>query len=292
MGTKTVCWKPRSAGIFSVIILLLAAIPQEARSDGNRPFAMAGRQWLLVERMTNSALLAALDVSASPNLRAVHWSRDRFERTHTELKYGDPLLGQAASTRPEILAALDRVDSEWRRYDAIFSEISGSTGISGVQVRALTDSHAEMIEALDQMVGAYQFYAYGGTSHSILSSTINETGKLRARTQLLLRTFLMVAYNDNSAQDRRQLAQSVQEFSGILRGLIYGDGDLLLLPAPTQEIRDELMKVDRMWNEILPVLEAGANGNAVTETEIATIAQYSNDMAVPLTMALLMYLSL
>lgn len=292
MNTKTVGWKPRSASMLVMIILLLAAIPQEARSDGNRSFAMAGRQWLLVERMTNSALLAALDVSASPKLSAVHWSRDRFERTHTELQYGAPLLGQAAPTRPEILAALDRVDSEWRRYDAIFSEISGSTDISGAQIRALTNSHAEMIEAMGQMVGAYQYYAYGGTSHSILSSTINETGRLRARTQLLLRAFLMVAYDVNSERDRLQLAQSIREFNGTLNGLIHGNGDLLLLAAPTQEIRDELMKVDRMWTEVLPILEAGANGDAVTETEIATIAQYSNDMAVPLTMALLLYLSL
>ena len=65
-----------------------------------------------------------------------------------------------------------------------------------------------------------------------------------------------------------------------------------MLAAPTPEIRDELMKVDRMWRETLPILRAATDGRAVTNDQIAAVAQYSNDMAVPLTMALLMYLSL
>ena len=277
----------RSGGAIAIILMLLAAAPLEARADGHRSFAMAGRQWLLIERMTNSALLAALEVAASPSMNSVHWSRDRFDRTHSELLTED----RQSPGRPEIVTALDRVDSQWRQYDRIFSEIAGAGRISSDQIRSLTDSHAATVDALGQMVDAYQFYVHGGSSHSILSATIDEAGKLRAHTQSVLRALLMVAYTE-SEPDRQRLIQSTQEFNRILMGLIHGDGDLRLLPAPTREIRDELMKVDRMWKEALPVLEAAARGNAVTNDQIAAVAQYSNDMAVPLTMALLMYLSL
>lgn len=278
----------RSGGIIALVLILLAAVPLEARADGNRAFAMAGRQWLLIERMTNSALLAALDVSASPSMNSVHWSRNRFDRTHSELLTGD----QDQRSRPEIVTALDRVDSQWRQYDRIFSEIAGAGSISSDQIRTLTDSHAATVAALGEMVDAYELYVHGGSSHSILSATIDEAGKLRAHTQSVLRALLLVAYNDRSEADRQRLIQSTQDFNRILMGLIHGDGELRLLPAPTREIRDELMKVDRMWKEALPVLEAAARGSTVTDEQIATVAQYSNDMAVPLTMALLMYLSL
>ncbi len=278
-----------SAGFLAAAILVLAGIPEPAQADGTRSFAMAGRQWLLIERMTNSALLAALDVQASPSMRSVHWSRNRFNQTHAELLVGDQRQGGAV--RPEILEALQRVDAQWRRYDVIFSGISASA-ITDEQVRQLTSSHADTIAALDQMVDAYEHYIHGGRNHSILSTTIDETGRLRAHTQRVLRSLLMVVYERGAQSDRRRLAQATGEFDQILNGLIHGDSELRLIQPPTAEIRDELLVVRGMWQEVLPVLEAAGNGETISGEQIATVAQYANDMAVPLTMALLMYLSL
>ena len=47
-----------------------------------------------------------------------------------------------------------------------------------------------------------------------------------------------------------------------------------------------------MWRSALPVLQAAAAGSAVSSDEIAEVAQYANDMAVPLTVTLILYLSL
>ena len=280
------------AGIFAVVILILATLPADARSDSNRSLTMAGRQWLLIERMTNSALLAALGVDASPSLSTVHWSQDRFDGMQRELRDGDPHLGLTTTTRPETLETLDQVDLHWLRYDAIFREIVASAAISETQIRALTQSHAATIEAVGQMVGSFEHFVNGANHHTILSSSIDGTGQLRARTQLVLRGLLTVAYHKNAVEQRQVLAQSTRDFERTLKGLIHGDSELHLLSAPTQEIRDELMKVDQMWNEVRPILASAADGQAVTNEEIATVAQYANDMALPLTMALLMYLSL
>lgn len=280
------------AAIFAVIISILATSSAEARSEANRAFTTAGRQWLLIERMTNSALLAALGIDASPSLRSVHWSQDRFDRAQNGLREGDPHVGLSATTRPEILETLDRVDLQWQRYESNFVEIVTSADISEAQIRMLTESHANTIEAVSQMVDAFEHYVHGGNNHTILSSTIDGTEELRARTQLVLRGLLTVAYHGQTAQEREMLAQSTRDFDRTLNGLINGDLELQLLPAPTQEIKAELMKVDQMWDEVQPILVSAADGKAVTRDEIATVARYANDMAVPLTMTLLMYLSL
>ncbi len=275
-----------------VAVLMLTALPTAAAAQDTRSFTMAGRQWLLMETMTNSALLAALGVDASPRLSAVHWSRDRFDRTQRELRHGAQLLGTRPATRPEIIETLDRVDIHWQHYETIFTEIAATGTATEFQIDALTATHASAIEALGTMVDTYEHFVHGGRNHSILSATMDGVGQLRARTQLVLRGLLMVAHLEDDDQASQDLAQATAEFDRTLNGLINGDADLRLLPAPTQDIRDELLKVDSMWRGALPILQSAAAGSAVSPDEIAEVAQYASDMAVPLTVTLIMYMSL
>lgn len=291
MYTNAVGGNLRIAGIVSVVILILAASPAQAQVSNNRSFTMAERQLLLIERMTNSALLAALGIDASPGLNSIHWSRGRFSRMQTKLREGDPHFGLPPTREPEILKTLGRADLEWRQYDLIFGEIIASGRVSKAQIRALTASHATAIEALGQLVDSYEYFVYGGRHHSILSSTINGAGQLRSSTQHVLRSLMMAAYSGYAKPDRERLAQSTRNFDQTMNGLIDGDIERRLLPAASQEIRDELMKVLLMWKEVRPILDTAAAGKAVTKKQIATVAKYASDMAVPLTMVLIMYLS-
>ncbi len=292
MGKKASKAKIQIAGLLSAVILVLAVSPAEANKQNNRSFTMAERQLLLLERMTNSALLAALGIDAAPRLGSIHWSRFRFDTMQKELRQGNPGIGLVPTTKPELVQALDRVDALWRRYDALFVEVAKSKKISREQMTALTASHAETLEALAELVRAYQYFAHGGDHHSILSSTITGTGRLRASTQILLRGLMTAAYGDYAPQDREQLSRMMTSFDEMMQGLLHGSVDLRLLPAATTEIRNELVKVDLMWQEMQPILRATVAGNAVNANDIAKVAQYASDMAVPLTRVLIMYLTI
>lgn len=281
----------KTAGLLGLLLVLIVP-PAEAQTKNNRSFTLAGRQILLIERMTNSVLLAALEVDAVPRLRSIHWSRDRFDRMQQELRVGNPDLRLPPTTTPEILEALDRADLEWQRYDALFSEIMKTKNPSQAQVRALVASHVNAIEALREMVRTYKFYIRGGVDHSILSSTINGTGELRANTQLVLRGLMLAVQSNYAERERQLLAQFITEFDQILDGLMRGNPELRLLAAPNAEIKDELTAVDLQWRKVRPVLESAASGETVTKDQIAAVAQQANDMAVPLTKALIMYLSI
>ncbi len=288
---KTAASEIFGAAALVSLVLALAAGPAEATWQNNRPFTLAERQLLLIERMTNSAFLAALGVDASPGLKAIHWSRDRFDRVQRDLRDGNPFIGLSPTTEPKILERLDRADSRWQQYDTIFADIMASRKVSDAQIAALAASHAYVTEALKEAVDSYGYFIYGGRYHSILSSTINGTGRLRAGTQTVLRCLMMAAYHDYGAQQRQQLAQATKDFEATINGLIDGDAERRLLPAATREIRSELAKVYDMWTDVRPILEQASAGVAVTKEQIATVAKAANDMAVPLTMALIMYLS-
>ncbi len=282
----------RAAVLSGSIAVTLAAVPAAAADvNNNRSFTLAGRQLLLIERMTNSALMAALRVKASPSLNAIHWSRARFDRMQSDLRQGNPYLGLDATARPEILEKLDYADLRWRQYDAIFGKIVKSGKVSQAELTALTASHANTAEALGQMVDSYEYFVYGGRNHSILSTTINGTGQLRASTQLVLRRLMLAVYHNYAELERELLAQATKDFDQKINGLIHGNPELRLLPAATLDIKDQLTAVHQMWKEVRPILDAAAAGQPVTKDQIATVAKYANNMAVPLTMALIMYLS-
>ncbi len=279
------------AGIFSVVILILTAVPAQASWHNNRPFALAERQLLLIEMMTNSVLLAALGVDASPGLKSIHWSRGRFDGILKDLRAGNPHLGLSPTTEPAILETLDRADLRWQQYDLIFGEIVKSGKVSDAHIDALAAHHANTTDALKKMIDSYGFFVYGGRYHSMLSTTINGTGRLRAGTQRVLRSLMLAAYHEYAPEQRQQLAEATKDFDQTINGLIEGNPERRLLPAATREIRGELMNVFEIWTEVRPILERAAAGEAVTKKEIATVAQSANKMAVPLTLALIMYLS-
>ena len=259
--------------------------------QNQRSFTLAERQQLLIERMTNSVLLAALGVDAAPSLNSIHWSHDRFDRMQGDLRKGDPHLGLPPTTEPQVLETLDNADLQWQRYNEIFGEIVKTRRASKGQIDELAASHASTIKALNQLVESYKKFIYGGQHHSILSGAISGTGKLRANTQLLLRNLMMVVYHDYAEPDRDRLAQATANFDQTLNGLIHGNPERRLLPAATEEIRTELTKVLVMWQKIRPILESAAAGQAVKKDQIATVAKAASDMALPLTMTLIMYLS-
>ena len=146
-GTTAMAMKPAAgnAGIAGLLlaaaVLILAAWPAQAQTSNNRSVTLAERQLLLIERMTNSALLAALGIDASPGLNSIHWSRDRFDRMQRSLREGGPHLGLRPTTEPQILETLDQADLQWQRYDETFAEIVASGRVSKAQIDALTASH-------------------------------------------------------------------------------------------------------------------------------------------------------
>lgn len=281
------------AGILACIAMIMMALPAHARSDYNRSINLAARQWQLVEQMTNSTMLAVLGIDTELNIRNVRQARDLFSSTLRGLRNGDEELGLAPTEQPEVLSEISRIEAFWPRYDQmlqnVITSVLASSEVSDMQVRQLTDIHALMIESVERTVGAFEQFSHGGETHSILSSTLNASGQLRNHSQLMLGELLAIAYRNQEAQSRRELGQAAREFNRTLTGLIQGDAELRILPAPNDEIKAELAKVQRLWSEIAPILEGVASGAEVDQQSIAKVSRYATRMILPLNMTTLMY---
>lgn len=281
------------AGLLAGIALILAAYSADARSDLNRSINLAGGQWMLVEQMTNGTMLAVLGIDTEMNIRAVRSARDQFGRTLRGLRDGDSELGLAAADQQEVLEELALIEAVWPRYDqtlqTVVASLMASIDVTERQIRDLSVAHAQMIDAVDRTVDAFERFSHGGGVHSIVSTTLNASGQLRTHSQLMLGELLAVAHRDHEQQNRQLLGQATREFDRTLLGLMNGDTELRLLAAPTEEIKAELAKVQRLWTEIRPILERVSTGGSADVEAIAVVSRFTGRMIAPLNMASLMY---
>ncbi len=283
----------RFMGLLAGIAVLLADQPADARSDYNRSLNLAARQSLLVEQMTNGAMLAALGIDTEQNIRNVLQARDLFDRTLRGLRRGDDELGLIAAEQPEVIRQLGRVDGLWPRFDqtlqGIIVTLDSPGGVREAQIRQLSDEHRLMSETVARMIAVFEHFSHGGDTHSILTTTLNGSVDLRSQTQLMLGELLAIAYHQDAEHNRRLLGQAAGAFDRTLHGLIHGDPEMRLLPAANEEIRAELAKVERLWREIQPILSGVAAGGSADQRAIATVSRYTTRMLAPLNMTSLMY---
>ncbi len=281
------------AALLACLAFILVALPADAGTNLHRSINLAARQSLLVEQMTNGTMLAALGIDVEQNNRDVRQARDLFSRTLRGLRHGDEELGLKRAEQDEIIAEIARIETVWPRYDQMLQTVMASmqdpAGIREAQIGELSTVHDEMIDAVDRALEVVGEYAYGGNTHSILTTTLNGSVRLRSRTQQMLGELLAIAYQRDVAQSRRLLAEATREFDRTLNGLIHGDPERHLLPAANDEIRAELAKVQQIWAEVRPILTGAAAGSSVDQRAITTVSRYTGRMIGPLTMTTLLY---
>ena len=281
------------AGILACLALILVAQPAESRSEFNRSINLAGRQLLLVEQMTNGTMLAALGIESEQNIGNVRAARDLFSQTLRGLRDGDEELGLIPASQPEVIAEITLIEAFWPRYDqtlqSILVSLMASSEVGAPRIRELTDIHVLIIGAVDRTVAAFEQYSHGGGTHSILTSTLHGSGQLRSNSQLVLGELLAIAFRNNDAQNRRLLGENTRAFDRTLAGLIEGDAELRLLPAPNEAIRAELGVVEQLWSQVRPTLLRIASGEPVDERSIATVYTVTTRMIEPLNAATLLY---
>lgn len=282
-----------ASGLIVGVALTLMATTADARSSLNRSISLASQESLLIEQMTNGTMLAVLNIDREQNLREVQEAHDLFDRTLRGLRSGDPELGLVAATAPEVLGQLDRVEAFWPRYDTTITDItlalSTSADVDQSYIRELEDIHTLMIESVDGMIDAFEKHTHGGGTHSILSSTLNGSGQLRSFSQLMLGEMLAIAYNYHEAENREQLGTATRNFDRTLAGLINGDPELRLLPAPNDDIGAQLTEIAQLWSQLRPILQRASSGEAVDERAIATVSHVTRRMIEPLNTAVSLY---
>ena len=205
-------------------------------------------QCMVAHRMVAEAVLVALDFERDSNVARLTRSRDQFDDALRRLSDGSSEIGARAAADPVITEQVDETTELWRSLErAIGDHIAAET---------VTAEHVENIAALGQSLheavgdlAEEMRHSRAAEAHGMLSNAIETAVRAETLSQRMTKEFLFIAYGFRPDNNRFALRNTAEQFHLALLGLMQGDIDQRLLPAPTPEILAQLERVERYWQE-------------------------------------------
>jgi hypothetical protein len=284
----------RKIWAFRALALVLAltigsVISLAGKQEYQRVINLAGMQRMLTQKMSKESVLVALGIDREQNLKSLEETRTLFALTLRGLRQGDAALGLPETTEPEILEDLSKVEALWPTFEkTIRSSVKGGQ-VSEDQLATIALLNEPLLQAMDQAVQSYEDAATRGELRSVLAVAVNVSGRQRMLTQKMTKEFLLIAYDHEAKKNRDSLKQTYRLFDKTLNGLLNGDPELRLLPAPTPELKVQLRKVQRLWDEFLPALKSVMKGGQPTDKTIAFVVLNNLPLLKEMNKAVLMY---
>jgi len=276
-------------GLFALAPVGLVLPAQAAKVRYERAINMADMQRMLTQKMSKESALIALEVDKDQNLRNLQSTRDLFDRTLHGLREGDAELGLPQTTDPEILEKLEKVEEIWPLFDAAVRQSVEEGEVSASRLETIADLSLPILLAIDATVETYEFVAAQRGAFTILKNAIGVTGRQRMLSQRMSKEFLLVVYGHEVERNRKSLRETIKSFDQILEGLIDGNLEMRLLAAPTPEIKSQLKKVRRIWEEIQPILMSVADGASPDRKAIANVMRLNMPLLDAINLAVFMY---
>jgi hypothetical protein len=264
-----------ATGIFSaaVAVAFLDPAAAEEQNQRQRMISLTESQTMLAQKMGKELLLVALGIDKKGNLDNLEASRALFERTLRALREGDGELGLLGSRNPDFLEGLSKVGELWLLYDATIRRSTTSNAITADQVGTVDDLSRPISDAVKEAVEVLHEEARQANLISMLDTTIHLAAHQVALTQQMSKEFLLIVYGHETAKNRKSLSDSMALFDQTLEGLINGDPELRLLPAPNPDIKAQLRTAGRIWDDFRPLLSAAVRGGGVDRSSIDQVAR-------------------
>ena len=241
---------------------------------------------------TAGHVLAALSVDKKRNIDTLAKERDAFVRVLKGLRHGDEKLGLRAAEHPEILEKLARLEKEWSIFGPAVQSIIDTGRITPQNVAIVAECIEPLAEATEQLIDVYEYYATGGRTFSVLTGMVSRAEAQHALLQEMTAGYLLVAYGHKAETYRARIWAYQAQFDRILRGLIDGDRQLNLLPAPDQPLRAQFEAARQSWTRLYAITKTIPQGGAIDRDCLLDITRQSRQLAATLGKAIDLYKSL
>ncbi|MEM9046323.1 MAG: type IV pili methyl-accepting chemotaxis transducer N-terminal domain-containing protein [Pseudomonadota bacterium] len=245
-----------------------SAAPSAAQT--RRKINLAGRQRMLSQRIAKAAFMFQLEVEPDRHLEMLATAHDLFDTTLKDLRRGNPDLFLDPEENLEVIKGLGRVSSAWSPYRSAVKEVIEAQQVSAINLFAIVRANLPVLKASHAVVQSLEA-AYGGAGagQSELARTINVAGRQRMLTQKMTKESCQLSIYGRPKELRAQLSETITLFDTSLKALTGAEGEVSVVPAPTQAISDKLAEVDTIWQEFGAVMSEIAGGRQPTMAEYA-----------------------
>jgi hypothetical protein len=283
-----------SLGAFAVLALVTMTGPASAApEDGNlsEKAVKAAIHYAVelsaqAQKMNLAFLFLAVGVEPERNVEEIRESRAFFRQMLEGFREGDSILGIPALTGPENLELIAAIERVWPLFDAALvkgANLEEPTGeqqeLTGEQVESIVALKVPLLKATTDLANSLKAEAAAGNLYSMLALGTELSEEQHLLLEQMSTEFMLVAYGHQVESNRKKLTEDYKKFELALDALINGNNQLRILPAPTPEIRAQLMTVRRLWVQFAQPLENAALGALPDRQAIEHVAAGVEDLA-------------
>ncbi|MEM8731827.1 MAG: type IV pili methyl-accepting chemotaxis transducer N-terminal domain-containing protein [Pseudomonadota bacterium] len=218
----------------------------ENAPDLKRKINIAGKQRMLSQRMAQAACFQAVGVKRKKQAAIMAQAQDAFANGLKALRYGSVELRINAIRDLDALAELDVVDGLWPAYFAALAD--GADDVAGLD--EVSAQSGPILTAANAVVVALEATNTDASVGAELVRLVNVAGRQRMLTQRAAKEFCLIAAGVNVDDNRKALSDTLALFERSLNGLMYGDADMGLVEAPTDDILMQLAFTADLWNTV------------------------------------------
>lgn len=266
-----------------------AALAQD-RVDYGHLLSVAEMQSMMTQRMSVDVLLVTLGIDRDLSLERLERSRNEFDGALNGFRDGDPSLGLTAVAEPELIHPIEEAVGHWERMDAAIADCLAGTAMTAAHVGIIAESSQSLQDVFNDLNDELRERSKVRESYSMLGVAMDTTTEAHLLSQQMTKEFLLVAYGHQLGLNRNVLRETSEKFQNRLRGLLEGDIDRRLLAAPTPQIREQLLRIEQVWeNEYRPLIERAVSEGDLNAGAVARMAQVNLSMFREIEMLASMY---
>lgn len=285
----------RAATIFTTAALMWAiGAPARAQEvDFDHVIAVAGSQAAASQFMAGEALLVALDIDRDARLESLRFSQDLFDRTLAGLRDGDGILGLPAASTPRIAGDLDTAGIHWQSTKAALQDGFATGVITADQIAVIAADSVELMTVFQGVAAQYAEVAARNRLTSMLANALLESIHGTMLSQRMTTEFLLIVYGHEVPSSRASLGSAIVQFDQILSNLVNGNLERRLLPPPNEEIRGQLLRAQRVWeDEFRPIIRRALDSGQPTSSAAAELVEANGNLLEQMKAITTMYVGL
>lgn len=268
------------------LIFLAADVMAVNSSEYAVVINLAGRQRMLTQKMSKEMLLVAKGIDVEANRGELAKTAWLFDTTLEGLLDGSNDLGLPPTNSAATRRQLGRVETLWREFHTLVNQVVDGEDFDVARVATL---NMPLLRNMDTVVGMYEREASKATGRRV-GVVINLAGKQRMLTQKMSKEVLLVALQHDADNNRSNARNSASLFNRTLKGLKDGDAELELPKTEDLTIREQLDRVDALWQQFRPlIIQAAAGGADLSSAQLGELAVLNLPLLTEMSRAVKMY---
>ncbi len=216
---------------------------------------MISEQRALTQKMAKEALLIALGVNVSQNRAYLKNSVERYDRILKALLYGDKELRIAPTKNPKIREFIRSLQKEWVKFYAHIKNLYEKDSINKRDLLYIVKNNEDLLRDTNRLFLMYkQEDSFDNKLTESMMNALDFAGRESMLSQKIVKEKLLILSGIDVEENKNKLRGSFILFDRALRGLLDGNEKRGLSPTAVSYIRAELLKIQSIWLNIIPVI--------------------------------------